>query len=110
MSFGPLDGCVGPLNRISVKITKPERESIPAFFYRRECYYAIPVQAVCDSDYIFLYASGLCRGAKRDSLSNAMSELMEEVRFGLLRFIFESREMKLIKFLNGLFSRILLQL
>ena len=86
--FNPLDGCVGALDGICMKLKKPKNESIPASFYCRKGYYAIPVQAVCDSNYLFRYASGLCGGATHDSLANAVSGFMEEVQDGLLGEIF----------------------
>ena len=46
------------------------------------------MQAVCDSDYIFRYASGLCGGATHDALANAVSGFMEEVEEGLLGVLF----------------------
>ena len=41
-----------------MKIAKPDRESNPDFY--RKGYYAIPVQAVCDSAYVLRYESELC--------------------------------------------------
>lgn len=80
----PLDGCVGALDGICIKMRQPLRESFPASFYCRKGFYAIPVQAVCDSNYIFRYASGRCGGATPDSLANAVPGFMREVEGGLL--------------------------
>ena len=87
-NLNPLDGFVGALDGIYIKLKKPNNESIPASFYCRKGYYAIPVQAVCDSKYIFRYASGLCGGATHDALANSISGFMEEVKNGLLGDIF----------------------
>ena len=57
---------------------------LPCIFFFRKGYYAIPVQALCDSNYIFLYASGRCGGATHDALANAVSAFMMEVEDGLL--------------------------
>lgn len=83
-----LDGCVGALDGICIKMAKPDKECNPAFFYSLKGYYATPVQAVCDSDYVFRYTSGLCGGATHDALENAVSGFMEEVESGLLRIVF----------------------
>ena len=87
-SRSPLDGCVGSLDGICMKIKKPDEESIPTSFFCRKGYYAIPVQAVCDSKYMFTYASGLCGGATNDALAIAVSGFMEEVEEGLLGVLF----------------------
>ena len=34
--------------------------------------------AVCDSNYIFRYASGVCGGATHNALANAVSRFMEK--------------------------------
>ena len=85
---GPLDGCVGALDGICMKLKKPRNDNIPDSFYCRKGYYAIPVQAMCDSNYIFRYASGVCGGATHDALANAVSGFMEEVEDGLLGVFF----------------------
>ena len=87
-NFNPLDGCVGALDGICIKLKKPNNESIPPFFYCRKGYYAIPVQAECDSKYTFRSASGLCGGATHGTLANSVSGFMEEVKDGLLGDIF----------------------
>ena len=60
------------------------KERFPAAFYCRKGYYGIPVQAVCDSNYVFIYASGRCGGATQDSIANAISGFMKELEGGLL--------------------------
>ena len=87
-SQSPLDGCVGSLDGICIKIKKQDEESIPTSFFCRKGYYSIPVQAVCDSNYMFRYASGLCGGATHDALANAVFGFMEEVEEGLLGVLF----------------------
>lgn len=69
---------------IRIKIRKPQEDNIPSSFFVRKGSYAIPFQAVCDSNYIFLYASGLCGGATHDALANSVSSFMEQVEKGLL--------------------------
>ena len=82
--LNPLDGCVGALDGICIKMRQPPRDCNPASFFCRKGYYAIPVQALCDSNYVFLYASGRCGGAIHDALANAVSGFMKEVEDGLL--------------------------
>ena len=84
----PLDGCVGALDGICMKLKKPRNESIPASFYCRKGYYAIPVQVVCDSNYLLRYASGLCGSETHDALANAVLGFMQEVQDGLLGELF----------------------
>ena len=51
----PLSGCVGALDGICVKIKKPEAVENPAMFFSSKGFYAIPVQALVDSNYIFRF-------------------------------------------------------
>lgn len=62
----------------------PLRESYPASLFCHNGYYAIPFQALYDSNYIFLYASGRCGAATHDALSNAVSGFIMELEDGLL--------------------------
>lgn len=81
----PLPGCVGALDGIAIRIKKPSRDESPATFYCRKGYYAIPVQAVVDSNYRFLCFSAVCRGSTHDSLAHAVSSLgryLEDGRLG----------------------------
>lgn len=80
----PLPGCVGALDGISIKIKKPPNHEQPASFYCRKGYYAIPVQAVCDSNYRFLCYSAKCRGSTHDSLAHAVSSLGDYLEQGSL--------------------------
>jgi hypothetical protein len=71
----PLYGCVSALDGIAVCITKPSDEFFPRNIYCRKGMYAIPVQAVVDSSYRFLYMSPKCVGCTHDSLSFEFSRL-----------------------------------
>lgn len=81
----PLSGCVGALDGIAIKIKKPSSYLDPAYFYCRKGYYAIPVQAVVDSDYRFLCYSARCVGSTHDSLAHAVSSLGQYLEAGNLR-------------------------
>lgn len=82
--LNPLSGCVGALDGICVKIKKPKAWEKPASFYCRKGYYALPVQALCDSSYRFLSYSGRCVGSTHDAHAHAVSNLGQYLqRFGL---------------------------
>lgn len=49
-STNPLPGCVGAVDGICIKIKKPKTHENPALFYCRKGFYAVPVQALVDSD------------------------------------------------------------
>lgn len=68
-----LFGCVGALDGICVKIKKPAPGKLPAAFYFRKGFYGLPVQALCDSEYMFRYCSVVCTGATHDALAYAVS-------------------------------------
>lgn len=83
-SVNPLSGCVGAVDGICVKIKKPEPQENPAMFYCRKGFYAIPVQALVDSDYIFRFCSAICTGSTHDSLAFSVSGLKREIDKGIL--------------------------
>ena len=80
----PLNGCIGALDGIAIKIRKPHKRFHPAQFYCRKGFYAIPVQAIVDSTYRFRCFSALCVGATHDSLSHGISALGKFWREGRL--------------------------
>ena len=86
--MNPLHGCVGALDGICINIRQTPREINPASFLCRKIYYLIPVQALCDSNYILLYVSGRCGGGTHNALATAVSGFMKEVEEGLLREYF----------------------
>jgi DDE superfamily endonuclease len=83
----PLWGCIGALDGIAIAITKPLDRYFPRHYWTRKGFYAIPVQAICDSSYRFLYMSARCVGSSHDSLAWACSDLgsrfMEGLQIGL---------------------------
>ena len=87
-STNPLPGCVGALDGICVKIMKPKRHENPALFYCRKGFYAVPVQALVDSDYIFRFCSATCTGATHDALAYSVSGLKREIDKGVLLGMF----------------------
>lgn len=77
-------GCVGALDSICVKIKKPAVCGISVSFYSGKGFYAHPVQALCDSDYIFRYCSAVCTWETHDALAYAMSGLKKDLDSGIL--------------------------
>ena len=82
----PLSGCVGALDGIAVKIKKPSWCHAPSNFFCRKLYYALPVQAVVDSDYRFLCCSARCVGSTHDSIAHTVSALGNFLESGKLHF------------------------
>lgn len=80
----PLHGCVGALDGVLVKISKPPNSCNPAKFYCRKGFYAIPVQVVCDYQYRILYASMKCAGSTHDRTAFAVSDLYTRLSSGAL--------------------------
>jgi len=82
----PLQGCIGALDGIAVRISKPRPSDCinPASYYHRKGYYAIPVQAICDSKYRFTFFSAKCAGPTHDSVAFEVSSFAENLRNGLL--------------------------
>lgn len=80
----PLPGCVGALDGISIRIKKPSKDEHPATFYCRKGFYALPIQALVNSDYRFICFSALCRGSTHDALAHAVSSLGRYLEDGRL--------------------------
>jgi DDE superfamily endonuclease len=71
----PLSGCVGALDGIAIRITKPASRDVanPVTYYNRKGMFALCIQAVCDSKHRFMFASALCLGSTHDSVAFAAS-------------------------------------
>jgi hypothetical protein len=72
-----LPGCVGALDGIAIKIRKPwlQYDECPMTYYNRKGFYALNVQAICDSKYRFLWMSAKARGSSHDSTAWRLSSL-----------------------------------
>jgi hypothetical protein len=72
-----LSGCVGTLDGIAIKIQEPCRGSVadPSTCFNRKGFFALCVQAMCDSRYCFTFASAIFPGSTHDSTAFAMSSL-----------------------------------
>jgi hypothetical protein len=71
----PLHGCIGALDGILLRVSKPADLYHPAKFYCLKGYYALPFQAVVDSRYNVRYMSVRCAGATHDNLAFSVSTL-----------------------------------
>jgi len=73
----PLSGCCAALDGIAIKIEEPSATDVknPSTYYNRKGFFALNIQALCDSTYRFLYMSALTPGSTHDSTALAMSEL-----------------------------------
>eukprot|EP00171_Calliarthron_tuberculosum_P017228 IDg17228t1 len=92
--LNPLYGCAAALDGIAVEITKLLDYYVPQNFYFRKGIYALPVQALFDSDYCFRFMSHKCVGSTQNSLAfgfHLWSGDYEIVRwfldFGLLKML-----------------------
>ena len=80
----PLPGCVGAIDGITIAIEKPKKQYNPVAFFCRKGYYAIPVQALVDSNYMFMAASAFCTGSTHDSAALDMSNIGRALRHGII--------------------------
>lgn len=80
----PLQGCIGSLDGIAVRVEKPSSKWNPAQFYCRKEYYSVPVQAVVDSQYRFMAVSAMCVGSTHDSLAFELSSVAHYIKSGHL--------------------------
>jgi DDE superfamily endonuclease len=62
-------GCIAALDGISLPIKKPLDRYYPRHYFTRKGFYALSVQAMCDSSYRFLYMSANCVGSTHESLA-----------------------------------------
>ena len=74
------------LDGVSIRIRKPSSLDCvdPASYFHRKGYYAIPVQAIYDSKYKFLFMSEKCPGPTHDLVAFNISSYAEKLHDGLL--------------------------
>ena len=72
-----LKNCVGALDGIAVGILDPAHGAVPnpPTYYNRKGFFSLNVQAMCDSEYRFLYVSSVNPGSTHDSTAFGMSSL-----------------------------------
>jgi DDE superfamily endonuclease/Villin headpiece domain len=82
MPHSALFGCIAALDGIALPIIKPLDKYFPRHHFTRKGFYALPVQAMCDSEYRFLFMSARCVGSTHDSLAWACSSLGSQLMDG----------------------------
>jgi DDE superfamily endonuclease len=73
----PISGCVGCIDGIAIRIVEPcvGTTANPSTYFNRKGFFALNVQAMCDSDYRFTFASAVCPGSTHDSTAYAVSSM-----------------------------------
>lgn len=73
----PISGCCAALDGIAIKIAEPASRDVPnpSTYYNRKGFFALNIQALCDSSYRFLFVSALTPGSTHDSTALSMSSL-----------------------------------
>lgn len=83
-SLSPLDGCVGDLDVIVIRISKPANVVDPAHYFNRKGYFALTAQAVCASDYRFIFMSVRCAITTHYSAACTVSSFAQRLASGTL--------------------------
>jgi len=81
----PLNGCIGAIDGIAIKIRNPHDDLNLSNFYCRKQFYALPLQALVDATYRFICCSLRCVGSTHDVLSLSISGLSRFLREGGLK-------------------------
>eukprot|EP00658_Telonema_sp_P-2_P031774 TRINITY_DN2370_c0_g1_i1.p1 TRINITY_DN2370_c0_g1~~TRINITY_DN2370_c0_g1_i1.p1 ORF type:complete len:473 (-),score=63.81 TRINITY_DN2370_c0_g1_i1:76-1494(-) len=83
---GLLEHCVGAIDGMAVKISKPMLRDTPApkHYYNRKGFFAVVLQAVCDGNRKFTWGSLKGVGSTHDSTCYAVSNLHEFICAGKL--------------------------
>lgn len=84
----PLWGCVGAIDGIAIEITRPTGVKNSKSYYNRKGFFAIPLQAMVDVNYIFTFASMKTTGSTHDAIGFAVSGLGQRVAAGDLPYPF----------------------
>ena len=73
----PITGCVGAVDGVAVRIKEPARNSVlnPSTYFNRKGFFSINVQALCDSQYRFLFFSSSSAGSTHDSTAFGLTRL-----------------------------------
>jgi hypothetical protein len=75
----PFHGCVGALDGLAIQIERPKTPNSQSH-YNRKGFFAVNMQALCDAEYQFTFASCRCAGSTHDSLAFSTSDLFEIVQ------------------------------
>lgn len=85
-SKGKWKTCVGALDGISIRIQPPSPSECgnPKQYYCRKGFYSVNMQAICDSNYIFRYASISTAGSTHDATAFATTPLCQQLEAGVM--------------------------
>jgi hypothetical protein len=74
-------GCIGALDGIAIRIYRPFFSDVtdPGNFFSRKGFFALNVQAICDSSKRFLWVSTGHQGSTHDSVAFADTKLIDEL-------------------------------
>ena len=86
LTRGVMRGFVGALDGLAIKIDKPSLSDVPdpMAFYNRKGFFAISVQAICDSKRRFLWMSAATCGSTHDSTAFSATRLFRRLEEGLM--------------------------
>lgn len=75
--ISPLSNCCGAIDGIAIKINEPSARDVAnsSTYYNRKGWFALNLQAMCDSFYRFTFLSCIAPGSTHDSTAYAMSSL-----------------------------------
>lgn len=79
-----MSGCVGALDGLCIEIIRPKNVLNSRSYFNRKGFFAIPLQAMVDSEYRFTYASMTVLGSTHDSLAFLVSQLGRRIAAGEL--------------------------
>eukprot|EP00171_Calliarthron_tuberculosum_P011175 IDg11175t1 len=77
-------GILQAIDGIDVEIKKPTEFSDPAQYFSRKRYCCLPIQAIVDSGYQFLYPCANCVGSTHDSLAFGVTRFASDLENGFL--------------------------
>ena len=75
-------GCIGALDGIAARIKKPRNQECrdPAGYHHRKGFYAIPLQAICVSNYRLIFKSAKCASPTHDYVALAVSSFDADIQ------------------------------
>ena len=73
----PISGFCGALHGVAIRISEPSARNVPnpSTYYYQKGFFALNVQALCDSSYKFLFLFAVTPGSMHDSTVYATSSL-----------------------------------
>ena len=80
-SHGIMKGCIGALDGLAVAIKRPTAADCPnpASYRNRKDFYSVSVQAICDSNRLFIFTSVKCQGSCHDATAFATTAFYNSI-------------------------------